>query len=140
QSTAHGSLHEVTAVVDRRERDSTAGPDLETALRAFGWAVARCDGNDAAAIDEALHALLREERPKLLLAVTRPVVGAFDEILERLNGRLAELGAAPVELARERVPPRRARPRPEGMVAAHGRALVELAGEEPALVALVAGT
>ena len=46
--------------------------DLEAKGRAFGWAVARCDGNDLAALsrDAGRAARAQRDRPKLLIADT----------------------------------------------------------------------
>ena len=45
--------------------------DLEAKVRAFGWAVARCDGHDPAAIEAALARLADSgARPRMLIADT----------------------------------------------------------------------
>ncbi len=62
---------------------------------------------------------------------------AVAEILERLDTRLARLGAAPVELVEAAPPEHRSAPRErQRLVPTYGDALVEEAGREPRLVAL----
>ena len=84
QPTANRGLHEITAIVDHNKlqsdtwvaRVSDLG-DLEAKVAAFGWAVGRCDGNDVAAVADALARLERDgaDRPKLLVADTRKGAG-----------------------------------------------------------------
>jgi transketolase len=84
QPTANRGLGEITVVVDHSKlqsdtwvsRVSDLG-DLEVKAAAFGWAVARCDGNDVAAFAAALEALgeAGTGRPKLLVADTRKGAG-----------------------------------------------------------------
>jgi transketolase len=78
QGAAHDRLGDLWIVVDRNELQSDkpteeilALGDLETKLRAFGWAVASCDGHDHGALREAF-ASFRAERdtPKALVART----------------------------------------------------------------------
>jgi transketolase len=78
QPTANRGLHEITVIVDRNEVQSDTWVsqvsdlgDLESKIRAFGWAVAQCDGHDPRSLAEALEALAGEERPKLVIAHTR---------------------------------------------------------------------
>ncbi|MEJ7818434.1 MAG: transketolase C-terminal domain-containing protein [Thermoleophilaceae bacterium] len=62
---------------------------------------------------------------------------AAAEILDRLRATLAEAGATPPRMESVRRPPApSAAPRPQRLVEAYGRALADLAAEEPALVAL----
>jgi transketolase len=62
---------------------------------------------------------------------------ALEEIKTRLDGRLAAVGAAPVELTVADPPPHRSETRyRQRLVAAYGDALVEQAQREPRLVAL----
>jgi transketolase len=51
--------------------------DLEARVRACGWAVGRCDGNDVGSVSAALESLRAgaEGRPKLLVADTRKGAG-----------------------------------------------------------------
>jgi transketolase len=169
---ANEGFGEITAIVDHNkiqsdtwvEHVSDLG-DLEAKGRAFGWAVARCDGNDMAALASTLTRLLESEpdRPKLLIADT--VKGAGAEIftpgdLERsgtalyayhsgapkedlygvaiaeLVARLAErLGRDPELEAGEA--PRRVPPTaPQKLVDAYGSALREAGERNGDLVAL----
>jgi transketolase len=82
QPTANRRLHEITVIVDRNRVQSDTWVecvgdlgDLERKVRAFGWAVARCDGHDLRSLGEALDALLDEQSPKLLIADTRKGAG-----------------------------------------------------------------
>jgi transketolase len=76
--TANGGFGEITAIVDHNKLQSDTFVsevsdlgDLERKAAAFGWAVARCDGNDIQALAGALDQLAAEgERPKLLVADT----------------------------------------------------------------------
>jgi len=139
--------------------------DLEAKVAAFGWAVDRCDGNDVRSFDEGLTRLeaAGAGRPKLLVADTCKGAGVrrmephdvpfeetslygfhsgapsaedyeagVEEIAERLAGRLGRA----VELVSEPAPRRRAPERPQRLIEAYGRELVELAEREPRLVAL----
>jgi transketolase len=76
--TANGGFGEITAIVDHNKlqsdtwvsRVSDLG-DLERKVAAFGWAVARCDGNDLGAVARTLASLEADRgRPKLLVADT----------------------------------------------------------------------
>jgi transketolase len=78
QSAANRGLHEITVIVDHNkvqsdtlvERVSDLG-DLETKLRAFGWAVGRCDGHDHAAFKQTLERVRQEtDKPKIIVADT----------------------------------------------------------------------
>jgi transketolase len=78
QQTANRRLHEITVIVDRNEVQSDTWVaqvsdlgDLEAKLRAFGWAVARCDGHDLRALAGTLDSIEGEERPKIVIAETR---------------------------------------------------------------------
>ena len=76
--TANGGFGEITAIVDHNKLQSDTFVsevsdlgDLERKVEAFGWAVARCDGNDVRSLARALDRLAGEpERPKLLVADT----------------------------------------------------------------------
>jgi transketolase len=76
--TADGGFGEITAIVDHNKLQSDTFVsqvsdlgDLERKVEAFGWAVARCDGNDVRALAGALEELDAESgRPKLLVADT----------------------------------------------------------------------
>ena len=66
---ANEAFGEITVIVDHNkiqsdtwvEHVSDLG-DLEAKGRAFGWAVARCDGNDMAALSQTLTELLEQRR------------------------------------------------------------------------------
>src|SRR5215213_10006958 len=77
-SAANRGFGEITVIVDHNkvqsdtlvERVSSLG-DLEAKLRAFGWAVARCDGHDLNDFRRALSAVRAERgRPKIIVADT----------------------------------------------------------------------
>jgi transketolase len=78
QPTANRGLHEITVIVDRNEVQSDTWVshvsdlgDLEAKLRAFGWAVASCDGHDLHSFATTLDELREEKRPKFVVAHTR---------------------------------------------------------------------
>ena len=173
---ANEGFGEITAIVDHNKIQSDTWVaevsdhgDLEAKLRAFGWEVARCDGNDVAALSAALEELEARagDRPKILVADTVKGAGvgfmeprdlersgtalyafhsgapsdeqygrALAELEARLAERLERIGAEPVRLEREAVPPRSAPRNPQKLVAAYGEALAEEAAEETRLVAL----
>ncbi len=77
QPTANRGLHEITVIVDRNRVQSDTWVsqvsdlgDLEAKLRAFGWAVASCDGHDLRAFSAALAALEGEAGPTAVIAST----------------------------------------------------------------------
>jgi transketolase len=77
QPTANRGLHEITVIVDRNgvQSDTWVSQvsdlgDLESKLRAFGWAVARCGGHDLRELSETLRSLEAERGPKLVIAHT----------------------------------------------------------------------
>jgi transketolase len=78
QPTVNRGLHEITVIVDRNlvqsdtwvDKVSDIG-DLEAKGRAFGWAVASCDGHDLRSLASALDGLEHEQRPKLVIAQTK---------------------------------------------------------------------
>lgn len=76
-SAVNLGLHEITAIVDHNKLQSDTFVknvsdlgDLEAKLGAFGWRVARCDGNDPAALAATLASLEGEARPRILIADT----------------------------------------------------------------------
>src|SRR3954469_522502 len=78
QPTANRGLHEITMIVDRNKVQSDTWVDqvselgnLDAKLRAFGWAVTRCDGHDLHSFAEALASSGTEPRPKAIIADTR---------------------------------------------------------------------
>ena len=177
QPTANRGLHEITVIVDRNKVQSDTWVDkvsdigdLEAKARAFGWAVASCDGHDLTSLASTLEELEGDERPKFVIAETKKGGGvsfmepeshlprtdtalydyhvgalspeeyeqAVAEVSERLNERLARLGADPVELVVADPPehlPAAAEFR-QRLVHAYGDELVKQAEREPRLVAL----
>ena len=170
---ANDAFGEITVIVDHNkiqsdtwvDRVSDLG-DLEAKAAAFGWATARCDGNDVAALAGTLGELLvREpERPKLLVADTvkgsgvarfeprtlprsatalyayhsgAPAPAEYEAAVGELLDRLRDrLGREP-EVVEADLPERPAPPgRPQRLVAAYGAALADAAGREARLVAL----
>ena len=76
-SAANLGLHEITAIIDHNKLQSDTFVknvsdlgDLEAKLRAFGWCVERCDGNDIPAFAQTLASLAGETRPKIIIADT----------------------------------------------------------------------
>jgi transketolase len=166
-SAANLGLSEITVIVDHNklqsdtwvDRVSDLG-DLEAKVRAFGWEVARCDGNDVGAVAAALDQLAAAapDRPKLLVADTLKGAGvSFMEPHdvpheatslygfhsgapsdEEYELALAELAVrVEVELVEAPAPARPAPPSaPQKLVAAYGTALATVGAEEPRLVAL----
>jgi len=167
---ANEGFGEITAIVDHNKIQSDTWVsevsdlgDLEAKVAAFGWAVARCDGNDPAALQATLGDLLRDERPKLLVADTIKGAGAsvfspedlphegtalyayhsgapdpeeYDAALAEVLGRLeGRLGRAPA-LEAAQAPRRTAPGKPTKLVPAYGAALADAAAREPRLVAL----
>ena len=162
---ANEGFGEITAIVDHNKIQSDTWVDhvsdlgdLEAKGRAFGWEVARCDGNDVAAIADALGALLESERPKLLIADTVKGAGATvfaPHDLERsgtalypfhsgapapdqYEAALAEIAArlGDVELETAQAPRRQPPATPQKLPAAYGEALADAAAAEPRLVVL----
>jgi transketolase len=162
---ANEDFGEITAIVDHNKIQSDTWVsevsdlgDLEAKVRAFGWAVARCDGNDLQAVSETLGRLLEDERPKLLIADTvkgrgvaafeprdfersgtalykfhsgAPAPELYAEALAEIAGRLGD-----VPLTEGQAPRRVAPAAPQKLVAAYGEALAAAAEREPRLVAL----
>jgi transketolase len=161
---ANEGFSEITAIVDHNkiqsdtwvDRVSDLG-DLEAKVAAFGWAVARCDGNDVDALRDTL-ASLPDDRPRLIVADTIKGAGATvfaphdlersgtalypfhsgapapDQYEAALAEILSRLGDVELEEAEA---PRRTQPaRPQKLIPAYGGALVEAAEREPRLVAL----
>ena len=132
--------------------------DLEAKISAFGWAVAGCDGNDAAALGNTLDALLDRPEPKLLIADTVKGRGAtvfepnelphsgsalyafhsgapdpdeYAAAIAEIAGRLGD-----VPLSEAHAPRRHAPEAAQKLVVAYGEALAEAAEREPRLIAL----
>jgi transketolase len=169
QGAANRGLSELTVVVDHNKiqsdtwvrRVSDLG-DLEAKLAAFGWAVARCDGHDLAAVAEAFATLEADPRPGVLIADTEKGHGvsfmadfppdgdfypfhsgapsdgdygrALTELTERASTRTSDLG---VELSTTTVEvPARAPVHGGKLVDAWGAALVARAERDETVVAL----
>ena len=77
-SATNHKLHELIVIIDHNKLQSDTLVskvsdlgDLEAKLRAFGWYVDRCDGNDIAAFSRTLAKAKQEsERPKVIIADT----------------------------------------------------------------------
>jgi transketolase len=141
--------------------------DLAVKLRDFGWAVTECDGHDFRALAEALaleadgpRAIVAHTKkgggvsfmePEANLPRTDTALYGFhsgaptedeydralEEIRDRLDRRLAALGAAPIELVEASPPEHRSAPKDrQRLVPTYGEALLEAAEREPRLVAL----
>lgn len=129
-SAANLGLTEITAIIDHNKLQSDTFVknvsdlgNLEAKLRAFGWRVERCDGNDIGALAATLTSLRGEIRPKIIIADTIKGKGvsfmehtsldsdvamyrfhsgapdassyrlAAQEIVDRLRQRMADAGA-----------------------------------------------
>jgi transketolase len=143
---------------------SDLGP-IDAKFRAFGWHVERVDGHDFRAVSEAFARFARVvDKPKVLIADTikgRGVsfmegiacgdgtyrfhagapslddyVAAVRELTDRINGRLAALGHAPLELTSAPPPVRVAPSKPERLVVAYGEELLQIARTRPEIVVL----
>lgn len=76
-SAVNYGLDELTVIIDHNKLQSDTFVknvsdlgDLEAKLKAFGWCVARCDGNDIEAFSKTLDSLDKETRPKIIIADT----------------------------------------------------------------------
>nr|WP_246801760.1 transketolase C-terminal domain-containing protein [Rhizobium leguminosarum] len=76
-SAANLGLQEITVIIDHNKLQSDTFVknvsdlgDLEAKLRAFGWCVARCDGNDVGAFAATLKSIHNDPRPKVIVADT----------------------------------------------------------------------
>ncbi len=168
---ANEGFGEITVIVDHNKIQSDTWVDqvsdlgdLEAKVRAFGWAVERCDGNDVAALSQTLGGLLEDspDRPKLLIADTVKGAGAtvfephdlersgtalypfhsgapgpdqYEAAMAELLDRLRGRGAEP-ELEEAQAPQRTQPENPQRLVPAYGEALADAAASEPTLVAL----
>jgi transketolase len=135
-SASNMKLGEVVAIVDHNKLQSDTFVknvsdlgDLEAKLRAFGWRVERCDGNDVYSFAESLKLLADDPRPKFIIADTVKGKGvsfmehtsldsdvamyrfhsgapdassyrlAAQEIIDRLQQRLRDVGVVALEFA-----------------------------------------
>ena len=169
---ANEGFGEITVIVDHNRIQSDTWVDcvsdigdVEAKAAVFGWATARCDGNDVGALVDTLGALLAREpdRPKLLVADTvkgagvalfepralphsgtalyayhsgAPSAAEYDAAIGELLERLRDrLGREPEVLVTD-APDRPPPPgRPQRLVAAYGTALADAAQRESRLVA-----
>lgn len=76
-SAANHSLHEITVIIDHNKLQSDTFVknvsdlgELDAKLKAFGWRVERCDGNDIEALSTTIASLQGEDRPKIIIADT----------------------------------------------------------------------
>jgi transketolase len=163
---------EITVIVDHNRIQSDTWVEqvsdlgrLQEKVAAFGWAVDRCDGNDVAAVADALGGLLERapEQPKLLVADTvkgsgvrrfephdlersgealyayhsgAPAPEEYAAAIAELQARLHGRLGRGVELEASQTPRRPAPANPQKLVAAYGEALAEAGAREPRLVAL----
>jgi len=172
QPAANAAMGEIVAIVDHNkvqsdtfvERVSGLG-DLEARLRAHGWGVARCDGHDSRALQDAVRSIRRPDRPAIVIADTikgrgvsfmehtamapdqrlyRYHSGAPDpeayalalaELRARVDAALASVGQPALQLEAEPVPARSVPPSAQRLVAAYGAALVEEAERDARIVA-----
>ena len=170
QPTANRGLGEITVIVDHNKiqsdtwvaRVSDLG-ELEAKVAAFGWATARCDGNDIRALAATLDAIEADPRPKLIIADTQkgcgvssfephrlpdeetslygfhsgaPSQDGYERGLAELVERLAAR-VADVRLTDAGPVVRSAPPaRPQRLIQAWSDAIVAQAEREPRLVAL----
>jgi transketolase len=167
QPTANRGLGEITVVVDHNKLQSDTWVDqvsdlgdVEGKAAAFGWATARCDGNDPRAIAAALDSIRADPRPKLLVADTRKGAGVsfmepgelprtdsalygfhsgapsaedYERALAEILERLAPYD---LQLAEAEAPVRAAPTNPQRLIRAYGEALVAAAEEDERLVVL----
>jgi transketolase len=139
---------------------------LEDKLRTFDWEVSRCDGHDFDALSRVFaHFKTIRNRPQILIADTLKGKGvsfmepnylgefelygyhsgapsasdydkAMEEMTQRVNQRLQALNLKPIQLETVARPQRPAPQAPEKLVKAYGEELVEIARENPDVVAL----
>jgi transketolase len=164
---ANEGFGELTVIVDHNKIQSDtwveqvgALGDLEAKGRAFGWAAARCDGHDLAAVGAALERLSSEapDSPKLLVADTvkgrgvrafepaddglyafhsgAPSPEVYAEALAELAGPLEARLGRPLALEGAETPRRVPPEAPVRLVDAYAAALVAAAEREERLVAL----
>ena len=173
QPTANGRFSEITVIVDHNkmqsdtfvDRVSDLG-DIEAKVRAFGWAVDRCDGHDPQAIEAALARLgAAGDRPRLLVADTikgrgvsfmesgavgddglywfhsgAPSVDHYEagvaELVDRVDGILGDAGMTTLVLDERPFPTRTAPAAPQQLIRAYSEELVSLGRSHPEMVAL----
>ena len=173
-SAVNMKLGEVVAIVDHNKLQSDTFVknvsdlgDLEAKLRAFGWRVERCDGNDICSFARVLKLLADDPRPKFIIADTVKGKGvsfmehtsldsdvamyrfhsgapdassyrlAAEEIIDRLQQRLRDIGVVALEFATiEAVTTAQPAANTQRLISAYSHALLEQAEKHPKLVAL----
>ena len=172
-SAVHHRMEELTVVVDHNKMQSDTYVskvsdlgNLPAKFRAFGWAVARCNGHDVHSLHRAFHRAERRGKPLAIIADTIKGKGvsfmehtSFDsdveeypfhsgapdrvvheracrEILVRLNRCLRRHGLPHCPLQPLALHPPPSATRQERLIPAYGRALLSLAAKDPNLVVL----
>lgn len=169
QPTANGKFGEITVIVDHNKIQSdrlvsvtSDLGDLAAKFRAFGWAVARCDGHNLLAVKKALAQLKKNtQRPQVLIADTVKGKGvafleqlttdgfykfhagtmepelyeqAVSELTGKVNTYFTSLGLSSLRLETKIKP---AKPsRGKKLIPAYGEELVTLSRRYPTLVVL----
>ncbi len=173
QPTANGAFSEITVIVDHNKIQSdtfieAVSPlgDIEGKVRAFGWAVERCDGHDPRAIEAALARLNDAgARPRLLLADTVKGKGvsfmeggavgpdglyrfhsgapardryeaAVEELGDRVGAILGAAGLSPLILEEVPAPVRSVPAEPQRLIAAYADELLAQARKHREIVVL----
>jgi transketolase len=172
QPTANGKFSEITVIVDHNklQSDTFVGDvsdlgDLMRKIASFGWAVARCDGHDPAAIEAALRSIEHSDGPRLLIADTLKGKGVsvmepnavgpdrlyrfhsgapsaqhyrlgITELERAINAVLDQHGITRVRLDEVPAPARFVAESPDRLIPAYAEELVALGREHPELVVL----
>lgn len=139
--------------------------DIVAKAKAFGWHAERVDGHDFKAFGKLLRDLRSiSDRPKLIVADTIKGRGvsfmegmgetdrlyhfhsgapgdmeydkAVQEMVERINRGLTDLGEKEIQLDRVPQPPKPPIGKPQNLLASYGRELVRQAEKNPQLVVL----
>jgi transketolase len=76
-SAVNYGLNEITVIIDHNKLQSDTFVknvsdlgDLEAKLKAFGWRVERCDGNDVEVLANTIASLQGDKRPQIIIADT----------------------------------------------------------------------
>lgn len=138
---------------------------IDAKFRAFGWEVARADGHDPRAIRDVFARFAGvTDRPKVFIADTvkgkgvsfmeglacgdqtyhfhagapslKDYTAAVDELVSRVNGRLAALGRPALDVATAPLPVRVSPSKPERLVVAYGDELLQMARARRDIVVL----
>jgi transketolase len=173
-SAANHRLHELTVVIDHNKLQSDTLVskvsdlgDLEAKLAAFGWHVARCDGNDVAVLAKIVAEVRKiRDRPKAIIADTikgkgvsfmehtspdsdvefykfhsgapseASYVAAAQELINAANDGLAAAGAMPLVIESVVRTPAAVPERPQRLIQAYSKALLQQASRSPKIVVL----